>query len=79
MEVYTLKSSEKCFSTLQKGSVTKIRESKTQMKCLYKSAYNVGKKKEELVTTVQLEYCDLIAILETWGDESQNWSAAINS
>lgn len=49
------------------------------MKCLYKSAYNMGRKKEELVTTVQLEYCNLIAIMETWEDESHNWSAVINS
>lgn len=46
------------------------------MKCLYTDAWSMGNKKEELKTTVQLENCDLIAIMETWKDGSHSWNAS---
>ncbi|GAB0190587.1 mitochondrial enolase superfamily member 1 [Grus japonensis] len=38
----------------------------------------MGNKQEELEATVLLESYDLVAITETWWDESNDWSAAIN-
>lgn len=34
-----------------------------------------GIKQEELEATVQLENCDLIAIMEVWWDKSHSWNA----
>ena len=45
---------------------------KAQLKCLYTSACSMGNKQEELETVAQLEKYDLIAILETWWDESHD-------
>ena len=50
-----------------------------QMKCLYVNAHSMGNKQEELEATVLLESYDLIAITETWWDESHDWKVAINS
>ena len=49
-----------------------------QMKCLYTNARSMGNKQEELEDTVLLESYDLIALTETWWDESHDWSMAIN-
>jgi len=38
----------------------------------------MGNKQEELEATVLLESYDLIAITETWWDESHDWSVAID-
>ena len=45
-----------------------------QLKCLYTNAYSMGNKQEELEATVLLESYDLVAITETWWDESHDWS-----
>ena len=47
-----------------------------QLKCLCTDACNVGNKQEELVSMVQLENYDLIAITETWWEESHNRNTA---
>ena len=49
-----------------------------QMKCLYTNAHCMGNKQEELEAIVLLQCCDLIAVTETWWDESHDWSVAIN-
>jgi len=46
---------------------------KAQLKCLYTSAPSM-RNNEELETMVQLENWDLIAITETWWDDSHNWN-----
>jgi len=38
----------------------------------------MGNKQEELEATMLLEIYDLIALTETWWDESHNWSVAID-
>ena len=38
----------------------------------------MGNKQEEIQATVMLESYDVIALSETWWDESHDWSAAIN-
>ena len=50
---------------------------KAQLKCLYTSACSMGNKQEELEAMVQLGKYDLIAIMETWWDESHNWNLLI--
>lgn len=52
-------------SSLQKGSVKKVRQSKDQMKYLYTNAHSTNTKQEELVATAQLENYDMIAVTET--------------
>ena len=37
----------------------------------------MGNKQEEMETVMQLENYDLIAITETWQDESQNYSNTV--
>jgi len=59
-------------------SSMKVTRSTAQMKCLYTNAHSVGNKQEELEATVLLESYDLIALTETWWDESHDWSVAIN-
>lgn len=48
-----------------------------QLKCIYTNTHSVGNKKEQLEATVWKTSYDLIAITETWCDDSQNWSAAM--
>jgi len=59
-------------------SSAKVTRPTTQMKCLYTNAHSMGNKQEELEATMLLESCDLIALTETWWDESRDWSVAID-
>ncbi len=38
----------------------------------------MGNKQEKLEATVQLENYDIVAIAQTWWDDSHNWSAAMD-
>ncbi|KAK4828839.1 hypothetical protein QYF61_000896 [Mycteria americana] len=49
-----------------------------QLKCLYTNARSMGKKQEELEAIVHQENYDMVAITETWWDDSHNWSAAMD-
>ena len=51
-------------------SAMKVTRPTAQMKCLYTNARSMGNKQEELEAIVLLESYDLIAITETWWDES---------
>ena len=44
-----------------------------QLKCLYISICSLGNKQEELEAMMGLENNDLVAIRETWWNESHNW------
>ena len=59
-------------------SSKKVTQATAQLKCLYTNTRNMGNKQEELETTMLLESYDLVAITETWWDESYGWSVAIN-
>ncbi|KAK4830652.1 hypothetical protein QYF61_012495 [Mycteria americana] len=48
-----------------------------QLKCVYTNARSMGNKQEELEAIVQQENDDIVAITETWWDDSHNWSAAM--
>ncbi|PKU36248.1 mitochondrial fission process protein 1 [Limosa lapponica baueri] len=50
-----------------------------QLKCIYMNACSMGNKQEELEAIVQQENYDIVAITETWWEDSHNWSAAIDA
>jgi len=49
-----------------------------QLKCIYTNAHSMGDKQEELEAIVQQDSYDLVAITETWRDDSDDWSAAMH-
>ncbi|GAB0206524.1 hypothetical protein GRJ2_003118000 [Grus japonensis] len=49
-----------------------------QLKCIYTNVHNMGNKQEEVEAIVQQENYDIVAITETWWDDSHNWSAAMD-
>ncbi|KAK4812337.1 hypothetical protein QYF61_017114 [Mycteria americana] len=57
-----------------------MKETRTtaQLKCLYTIARGMGNKQEELEAIVHQENYDMVAIMETWWDDSHNWSAAMD-
>ncbi|GAB0206965.1 hypothetical protein GRJ2_003162100 [Grus japonensis] len=50
---------------------------KAQLKCIYTNARSMGNK-QELEASVQQDSYDLVAITETWWDDSHDWSAAMD-
>jgi len=59
-------------------SSMKVTRLKTQMKCPYMNTHSMGNKQEDLEATMLLESYDLIALTETWWDESHDWSVVID-
>ncbi|KAK4825246.1 hypothetical protein QYF61_025645, partial [Mycteria americana] len=57
-----------------------MKETRTtaQLKCLYTNARSMGNKQEELEAIVHQENYVMVAITETWWDDSHNWSAAMD-
>ena len=53
-------------------------DSITQLKCIYANERSMGNKQEELEAIVQQDSYDLVAIMETWWDDSRDWSAAVD-
>ncbi|KAK4826912.1 hypothetical protein QYF61_012504 [Mycteria americana] len=49
-----------------------------QLKCIYTNACSMGNKQEELEAVVWQGNYDIVAITETWWDDSHNWSAAMD-
>ncbi|KAK4828567.1 hypothetical protein QYF61_027657 [Mycteria americana] len=49
-----------------------------QLKCIYTNACSMGNKQEELEAIVQQDSYDLVAITETWWDDSHDWNAAMD-
>jgi len=52
--------------------------STAQLKCICTNAHSMGRKQEELEAIVQQDSCDLVAITETWWDDSHDCSAAMD-
>ena len=50
---------------------------KAHLKCLYTNAHSLENKQEELEAMMHLESYDLVAITETWWDDSHNWNTTI--
>lgn len=48
-----------------------------QLKCLHTKAYSMGNKQEEVESMVQVENYELIAIKETWWNESHEWNTTL--
>ncbi|KAK4810800.1 hypothetical protein QYF61_008773 [Mycteria americana] len=49
-----------------------------QQKSIYTNARSMGNKQEEPEAIVQLDSYDIVAITETWWDDSHKWSAAMD-
>jgi len=56
----------------------KVMRLAAQMKCLYTNARSMGNEQEELEAILLLESYDLIAITETWWDESHDQNGALD-
>ncbi|KAK4827442.1 hypothetical protein QYF61_017999 [Mycteria americana] len=63
---------------IRASPLKKVTGSTAQLKCIYSNARSTGNKQEELEAIVQLENYDIVAITETWCDDSHNWSAAVD-
>ena len=50
-----------------------------QLKCVYTNACSMGNKQEELEAIIQQDGHDLVAITETWWDNSHDWHAVIDA
>ncbi|KAK4810556.1 hypothetical protein QYF61_004519 [Mycteria americana] len=61
-----------------KGCSMKETRMTAQLKCLYTNARSMGNKQEELEAIVHQENYDMVAITETWWDDSHNCSAAMD-
>ena len=66
-----------CPGGIREGSSEKAMRPIAKLKCLYTNASSMGNKQEELETMAQLGKYDLIAITETWWDESHSWNTLI--
>ncbi|KAK4823680.1 hypothetical protein QYF61_005651 [Mycteria americana] len=57
-----------------------MKETRTtaQLKCLYTNARSMGNKQKKLEAIVHQENYDMVAITETWWDNSHNWSVAMD-
>ena len=64
-----------CLGGIREGSSEEATRPVVKLKCLYTSVHSMGNKQEELEAVVQLGKCYLIAITETWWDESHDWNA----
>ncbi|KAJ7413330.1 hypothetical protein WISP_91339 [Willisornis vidua] len=53
-------------------------QSAAHLKCMYTNACSMGNKQKELEAIVQQESFDVVAITETWWDDSHHWSAAMS-
>ncbi|XP_040404947.1 uncharacterized protein LOC121065888 isoform X2 [Cygnus olor] len=49
-----------------------------QLRCIYINACSMGSKQEELEAIVLVGNYDVVAITETWWDDSHDWSVAID-
>ena len=49
-----------------------------QLECIYSSAHSLGNKQEMLESAVLLENLSIVAITETWWNDSYDWSVAID-
>ena len=52
--------------------------STAQLKCVYTDARSMGNKQEELEVTVQQDGYNLVAVTETWWDNSHDWHAVMD-
>ena len=52
-------------------------KSAAHLKCMYTNARSMGNKQEDLEAIMQQESYDIVAITETWWDDSYDWSAAM--
>jgi len=49
-----------------------------QLKCVYTNARSMGNKQEELEAIIQQDGYNLVAITDTWWDNSHDWHAVMD-
>jgi len=52
--------------------------STAQLKRIYTNAHSMGNKQKELEAIIQQDSYDLVAITETWWDNSHDWHAVMD-
>ena len=67
-----------CLRGINGCSSKQVTQLKAQLKHPHNNAHSRGNKYEELEAIMLLESYDLVALTETWWDESHDWSAAID-
>lgn len=67
----------KYFEGIKELSSKKATGSAVQLKCLYTNTHSLGNK-QELEATVLLQNHNVVAIAETWWDDSHDYSVVIN-
>ena len=60
------------------GIGTTATPKETQLRCLYTNVCSMGNKQEELEGIVWSESYDIVAIMETWWNNSHSWSAVMD-
>ncbi|GAB0203241.1 mitochondrial enolase superfamily member 1 [Grus japonensis] len=63
---------------IRASPLKKVAGSVAQLKCIYTNAHSMGNKQEEPEAITHMENYDIVAITETWWDDSHNWSAAMD-
>ena len=53
-------------------------QKEAQLRCFYTNAHSMGNKQEELEAIVRSESYDIVAITETWWNDSHSWSAVMD-
>ncbi|GAB0189311.1 maestro heat-like repeat-containing protein family member 7 [Grus japonensis] len=77
-QLETAEAPENSHIRIRTSSPTKVEGSIAQLKCIYTNACSIGNEQEELEAIVQQENYDIVAIMETWWDDSQNCSGAMD-
>lgn len=68
----------KYFKGIKRGSSGKAVLPTAQLRCFYTNECSMSDKQEELEATLLLESYDLVALIETWWNESRDWTAPFN-
>ena len=62
----------------QEGIKATATQKVAQLRCFYTNADSMGNKQEELEAIVWSESYDIVAIMETWWNDSHSWSAVMD-
>ena len=62
----------------QEGIRATAIQKKAQLRCFYTNEHSMSNKQEELEAIVWLESYDIVAITETWWNDSHSWRAVMD-
>lgn len=61
----------------EEGIRTSLTQKVSQLKCIYINARSMGNK-QEVLEPIVLSESNIVAITETWWDDSHSWSAVVD-